>query len=126
MEIVRRSRRVMRRYGDARKPLMVTEFSWTSGPPGWEDRSFLVAGEEGQAARVAEAYRLFAARRRKLGIERVYWFTWLSNDRDYSDIFNWSGLNRVEPGTVERKPSYASFREVARSLRGCGDGPCAR
>ena len=126
VEIVRRARRVMRRHGDARKPLMVTEATWTSGPRGHQSTS--VSTEEGQAQLVSGLFRTLAARRRALRIERVYWLSWLSTDRDGRDIFNWAGLSRVRPdNAVERKPGYWSFRETARHLRGCeSSAPCGR
>jgi hypothetical protein len=85
-----------------------------------------VSTEEGQAQLVSTLFRTLAARRRALRLERVYWLSWLSTDRDGSDIFNWAGLSRVLPdNAVERKPSYWSFREAARELRGCGSaGSC--
>jgi hypothetical protein len=127
IEILRRNRRVMRRYGDAGTPLMVTEVTWTSGPAGAEHASGSVMDEQGQAARVAQTYRALARARSRLRIERAYWLGWLSTDRGGEDIFNWAGLSRLrEAGGVERKPAFHSFREVARELRGCGSGACPR
>jgi hypothetical protein len=115
IEIVRRNRAVMRRYGDARKPVMVTELSWTSARPG--ERG-IATSEERQASNLARAYRLLARNRRRMRIERAYWFEWLSTDNG-GLIWDWAGLNRLRrDNTVERKPAYWSFREVVRSLRG--------
>jgi hypothetical protein len=126
-EILRRNREVMLRHGDGRTPMMVTEVTWTSGPAGAEHSSGTVSDEQGQAVRVSEVFRLLAGRRRALGIERVYWLSWLSTDRGGEDIFNWSGLSRVRPdNTVERKPAFHSFRDVAHGLTGCGSGACPR
>jgi hypothetical protein len=126
-EIVRRNREVMLRHGDARTPMMVTEVTWTSGPSGAEHSSGTVSDELGQAERVSGVFRLLAGQRRALAIERVYWLSWLGTDRGAEDIFNWSGLSRLRPdNTVERKPAFHSFRDVAHGLSGCRSAPCPR
>jgi hypothetical protein len=114
VEIVRRNREVMNRYGDRRTPLLVTELTWTSA--GGDHQSGVATSEADQAEKVSEAFRALAAQRRRLGIGGVFWLSWLTTDRD-GDIFHWSGLSRVTPeNAVERKPAFFTFREVARSL----------
>nr|MDQ3936053.1 hypothetical protein [Actinomycetota bacterium] len=112
------ARTVMRANGDARKPLLVTELSWPSAkgrtPPiyGYE------MTEGGQAARVAQALPYLAARRRALRIERVYWYTWLTRERDRLYPFDYAGLRRLEAGAVVAKPAFAAFSRTARRLQG--------
>jgi hypothetical protein len=115
VEIVRRNREVMRRHGDRRKPIFVTELTWTSGGQGHP--SGITTDEQGQAEKVTESFEALAAQRRRLGIGGVFWLSWLSLDSGGGDIFNWAGLSRLRAdNTVERKPAYFSFRDVAARL----------
>jgi len=117
--IVRLNRAVMRRYGDARKPMMLTEVTWSSAKGqkttifGWE------VTESGQAKRVTQALTLFARERRSLRIERVYWYTWLTPDRASPNSFDWSGLRKLVSGVPEDKPALGAYRDVALPLEGC-------
>ena len=119
LEILKRGRRVARRFGDARKPMMVTEFSWTSGRGqlrtsfGWDTT------ERGQARKVRAALRRLADWRRRLRIHSVFWYTWLSPDRDRDYPFDYSGLSRIQDGEVVRKPAFRAFRASALRLVGC-------
>jgi hypothetical protein len=124
--IVRLNRRVMRRRGDGRKPIMVTETSWSStlgrGKPFANERSNppWQTTERGQAVKVRRVFRLLARERRRLRIERVYWFTWISNDRHAGDAFDYSGLRRLTAdGRLRTKPALRAYTSVARALRGC-------
>ena len=116
VRIVALARRVMRRYGDARKPVWVTELSWpaargkTRGTTGFE------TDDRGQARRLREGVRLLRAARRRLGIGRVYWYTWLSAEGGPSS-FGWSGLRRLRPdGRIVGTPALRVFREIAQQL----------
>jgi hypothetical protein len=116
--LVERARRIMEAYGDARKPLLVTELSWPSArdkvrfPYGYE------MTEKGQAQRIAAALPYLAARRRALRIERVYWYTWLTRETDKSYPFDYAGLRRLESDRVVAKPAVAAFRRTALRLQG--------
>jgi hypothetical protein len=65
-------RRIMRRNGDARKPILVTELGWGSrgGPTRWE------RGLRGQANQLSQAFALLARNRVRWRIGGVWWFTW--------------------------------------------------
>jgi hypothetical protein len=116
--LIERARRMMETYGDARKPLLVTELSWPSArgkvkfPYGYETT------EKGQAARVTAALPYLARRRRELRIERVYWYTWLTRETDESYPFDYAGLRRLEAGRVVAKPALAAYRRTALALQG--------
>jgi hypothetical protein len=119
-ELVRRSRRIMGSFGDSRKPLMITEMSWTSGlhhsgmDQGWQDTP------EGQARRVTEAYQAFVRDRRPLRISRIYWYTWATPDEGPGNSFNWAGLRRSTPdGDSVAKPAFHAFNRVILKLIGC-------
>lgn len=65
-------RRIMRRNGDARKPILVTELGWgsRSGPTRWE------RGLQGQASQLSQAFAMLSANRVRWRIGGVWWFTW--------------------------------------------------
>jgi hypothetical protein len=112
-------RAVMRRNGDARKPISVTEFGWPSAQ-GKAVGFGIETTERGQAVRVARALRLLARVRVRLGIAAVYWYTWSAREQGSDSIFPYSALRRHEPtGTVTSKPALRAFRATALTLEHC-------
>jgi hypothetical protein len=119
VKIVVEDRKVMRANGDARKPLVITELSWPSAKGKVKSRYGYEMTESGQAARVRAALPYLAARRHALGIERVYWYTWLTRETDDVYPFDYAGLRRLEPDRIVAKPAFAAFRSTALGLQGC-------
>ncbi len=119
LTILRRDRRVMIRHHDARKPLWVTELSWTSA----KGKTSMKFGNEetrrGQARNLSSAYSKLAAQRRKLVIQRVYWYTWLSRDIQNDYPFDYAGLSADTTKGIKRKPALAAFRRTALRLERC-------
>jgi hypothetical protein len=114
---VRYARRALQQAGDGERPLWLTEVTWSSGRRPGHRRAFYETTRRDQAARLARVYPLLLRNRRALGIERIYWESWLSTDRDHSNGFNFSGLRALRPdGTVEEKPAFAAFERVGREL----------
>jgi hypothetical protein len=117
IRLVEYARRVMRRHRDGRLPIWVTELSWPAAKgkvPG--SRGFETT-EAGQASRLRTGVRLMAKARKRLRIERLYWYTWMSAEQRGS-AFNWSGLRRLRDGEVVSAPSLSAFRAVARERQG--------
>jgi polysaccharide biosynthesis protein PslG len=117
--IVRRVRAVLRRHGYPRLPIQITETSWPSaaGRPN-QDFGFEVS-QAGQAQRLQRMFRMFASARRRLGVTRVYWFSWASIDSGRF-TFDYAGLRRLDgPGPSVAKPAYGALRRVALGLEGC-------
>ncbi len=117
LKIVTLARREMRRHGDANKPLVLSEISWSSGRGrstfnyGWE------TSEEGQATRLAAALAGIALRRRADHIAAVYWYTWLSPAIGGKDSFDYAGLRRLDAaGHPVAKPALRAFRTVVKRL----------
>lgn len=115
LKITRLNREVMDRNGDRRKPLWLTEITWSSAKgqkpttAGWETT------EGGQAAKLRAAYTLFARERKRLRLQRIYWYTWATTDRDSPSSFAWSGLRRVgRDGRFADKPALETFRALAK------------
>jgi hypothetical protein len=112
-------RDVMSRYGDARKPVLLTEISWPASA-GYTHLGYgFEVDERAQARRLAEALPLLARLRRRLRIGQVYWYTWLSPPLGSSDPFDYSGLRRQSSSGVVDRPALAAYRRVARRLEGC-------
>jgi polysaccharide biosynthesis protein PslG len=115
VELVRRARRIMKRYGDRRKPLWVTELSWPAALGKLDPHGFETT-EKGQAKRLRRGLELLAANRRRLRIGRVYWYTWLSLEGT-ENSFGYSGLRRLRNGQVVSAPALAAFRDMASRLK---------
>jgi hypothetical protein len=117
--ILERDRKVMAAHGDRRKPLFVTELSWTAA----RGKTHVTYGNEqtakGQASRLADAYKMLARQRGRLRIQRVYWYTWMSYDRDPNYPFDYAGLLRLKGSKVTQKPAFKAFRRTALRLEGC-------
>lgn len=117
--IARLVRGVMRRNGDARKPIAITEFGWPSAR-GKAVGFGIETTERGQAGRVRRSLLLLARIRRPLGVAAVYWYTWTARERGADSIFPYSALRRREPsGAVVSKPALRSFRATALRLERC-------
>jgi hypothetical protein len=117
VKIVKLARREMARNGDARKPLMLTEVSWSSGKGssslnyGWETT------ERGQATKVRQALTALARLRTSLRIDGVWWYTWLSPPVGDDESFSYGGLRRLGDGGPTSKPALAAFRQTVSRLR---------
>jgi hypothetical protein len=118
LRIVQLNRAAMARYGDARKPIVLSEVSWSSGH-GWvrDVPGFNTLTEAGQAARVAQALPALAAARARYRIAQVFWYTWLSPPLGSPDAFDYSGLRRESSGgRIVSKPALGAFRRAAARL----------
>jgi hypothetical protein len=106
--------------GDARKPIYITEISWPASR-GRTPRVRWLAHETPRtmAAKLGEAYATFAKLRRRLGLERVYWFTWASQYGNGGSVFNYSGLQEYREGQFTPQPALSAFQRRARELQGC-------
>ena len=69
-----------------------------------------------------EGLRLLARARKRLRIQRVFWYTWLSRE-DSPNSFDYSGLRRVRGGRIVSVPALGAFRAAARRLQGCAKAP---
>ena len=109
-----RSRRVMRRYGDGRKRLRVTEFGWaTAGRVSGGTRAFKTT-LRGQSSKLRKTYRLLLKRRHRYHIDGVYWFS-MHDRRRHPGERNWWGINT---GLIRKsgraKPAWRTLVRLAR------------
>jgi hypothetical protein len=114
---VRYLRRALRRGGERRKPVWITETTWPAGEgrvaePGVAWQRAWYTTDEGMAARLRRLYALAARKRRRLRLGRVYWYTWASA-YDNDDLFNYAGLNRYSDGVFEPRPALQAFADSA-------------
>jgi hypothetical protein len=117
------ARREMRRRGDGKLPIWITELSWpaarTASARGKVRRRFgFEVTPAGQAARLGKALALLSAARKRLRIARVTWYTWMSAEQGPTS-FDWSGLRRMRDGRVSSAGALRVFRRSARRLEGC-------
>ena len=120
----RKVRKVMRKWGQRRKPLWITEATWPASKgkaPGRTRASWQKqweTGPVGMAKRLREVYKLLVARRRHDRIGRVYWYTW-ATDYAGDDLFDYSGLLRWDGSTFLGTPALRAYTASARLHEGC-------
>jgi hypothetical protein len=117
--ILEKDRKVMSKYHDSKKTLWVTELSWTSAKGKVNPTLGNEATEKGQAKNLAAAYKMLAKYRGKLHIGRVYWYTWVTQDRNRQAGFDWAGLLRIRDGKLTAKPALKAYRQTALALQRC-------
>jgi hypothetical protein len=119
LRIVKIVRREMQRRMDARMPIWITELSWPAAQGKTVQHHDFETTERGQAARLKAGLPMLADARRTLRIGRVYWYTWLSQERITDSAFDFSGLRRLRAGQLVSAPSLSVFVRLARGLQGC-------
>jgi hypothetical protein len=117
----------MRHYKDGRKPVWITELSWPAAKGKTKNTTGFETTDKGQAKRLKEGVKRLAANRRRLRIQKVFWYTWLSREGS-PNSFDYSGLRRVRDGQEISSPALGAFRAAARRLQGCvkASGDAAR
>jgi len=130
LTLTREARQVMRRNGDNRKQLWVTELGLPASRGVAQSSNSLQTTPAGMTRFLTNAYRLLAGNARRLGIGRVYWYTWASSYSSNAGpaIFDFSGLFKWTPGSpvVAREPAYAAYVRAARHWEGCVKTTMAR
>jgi hypothetical protein len=121
IEILRRVRAVMDRYGDRAKPLLATEITWPSSQGKAPPQFGVQTTESGQARLLGELMPLLAASRQRLGLTAFYWYTWMGDETPRSSPygFDFAGLLKYLRGRISAKPALGVFRRWALRLEGC-------
>lgn len=132
LEFVRRVRTQMRRRGDGRKPIILTEMTWPAAI-GKVPRKALLGFEttpRGQVQRLKAVYGRLARDRRRLGVTQAYWYTWATeydtNAARSVVSFRFAGLTRLRGGVFSRMPVLSTFTNVAARYQGCRKSSDAR
>jgi hypothetical protein len=119
LRIVRYARRVMASNGDATTPVWITELSWPAAAGRIRDTpDWTAIGDRAQAKLLNRVMRRFVAVRRRLRIERLLWYTWLSAETG-ATAWDYAGLRRIDDGARRITPALRVFRRWARRLEGC-------
>jgi hypothetical protein len=113
-------RAAMRRRGDRRKPIYLTEITWPASK-GRTDGIRYQRQEtpRGMASKLEQMYRAMALRRRELGVGKVFWYTWASPYGRGGSIFNYAGLQRFDDLSFEAQPALSAYRRSAQRFQGC-------
>jgi hypothetical protein len=118
VELVKLARTMMRKHHDAKRPVWITELSFPAAK-GKVDHPFgFETTQAGQVKRLRETLRGLAKQRRRLHIQRVFWYAWLTYETR-SSSFSWSGLRRARGDKIVSSSALPAFRRVARQLEGC-------
>ncbi len=120
MAAARLTRRVMKRRHEGRKPIWVTETTFPAArgkvprpQQEWQRRWYTTP--RGMARRLTDLYALGAKNARRLGLRRIYWYTWASSYSGRDELFDYSGLVRLKgDGTSTPQPALRAYRRAAR------------
>ena len=105
---VKRLRGVMRKHGDRRTPLWVTEVGWGSAHP---TRFGLTKGKHGQARILKRSLQALHGQRHKLGIQRVLWFNFRDPKGGTHGCSFCSSAGLLKEN-FHPKPSWRTFRSL--------------
>jgi polysaccharide biosynthesis protein PslG len=110
---IRRIRAVMKRHGDRRADLWITELGWGSGPP---DHFGLNKGLQGQKRILKRSFRLIVHHRRGWHVERLIWFDFRDPPR------NTGGCSFCDSAGLFRhngkpKPAWRAFKRFTGAKR---------
>ncbi|HWM07804.1 MAG TPA: hypothetical protein VNO82_00615 [Solirubrobacteraceae bacterium] len=122
IRLIEMARDVMARHGDGRVPIWVTELAFPAAKGKVDEPRGLETTQAGQVKRLREALLRLAAQRKRLKIERVFWYAWLTYETRTSS-FSWSGLRRFRNGEVVSSSAHEAYQRVARKLNGCAKAP---
>jgi hypothetical protein len=119
--ILQRSRAVMNRFGDSRKPMLATEITWPSSLHKAPPQFGVSTTESQQAERLRQLLPMLAAARGRLGLTGLYWYTWMGDEtpRAKPYAFDFAGLLKYVSGTVAAKPALAVFKRGALAIEDC-------
>jgi hypothetical protein len=125
-------REALRRGGEPRKRMWLTETTWPASKgrvdkprAGWQRQ--WETTDRGMARRLTSFYTLAARFRRRLRLDRVYWYTWASAYRDV-DLFDYAGLIQYADGSFTPQRALSAYARSARGAQGCrrtAAGPCS-
>jgi polysaccharide biosynthesis protein PslG len=116
LKILDKVRAVMARNGDARKPMFITELTWPAAKGFRLTRTYgYEVNNAQQAKKLGQVIPLLVAQRKKLRLERLYWYTWISAaPAPKNDPFSYSGLRQLQNnGRQLSRPSLAVYSRMA-------------
>jgi hypothetical protein len=108
---VGRLRRVMKKNGDRRKPLWITEIGWGSGHP---NRFGLTKGKRGQARILKHSLHALKRKRHNWHIDRAVWFNYRDPKGGGSGGCAFCASAGLLKSNFHPKPAWRAFRGLAR------------
>jgi hypothetical protein len=132
LEIVRRVRAEMRKRGDGRKPIILTELTWPAAIGKVPKRRLLglETTSRGQNARMKAAYHRLVKVKRQLRITQAYWFSWATAydaKSSFTDVsYRFTGLTRRRGNVFTAMPILRTYSSLAARYQGCRKGEDAR
>ncbi len=115
-------RTAVTKYGDKSIPMYVGEFSWSSGLgtlPSDHKMKTIITNEAGQAKNLGTTLDSITKAASGSKIVGAFWYRWASPDVSGTDVWDWTGLNKVSGSTVTAKPALGTFTSRAMKLEGC-------
>jgi polysaccharide biosynthesis protein PslG len=113
-------RDAMRRRGDGRKPIYLTEITWPASKGRTQGIKYqLQETPQGMATKLSQMYSAMVARRSALGVGKVFWYTWSSPYGRGGSIFNYAGLQRYDNDGFQAQPALGAYQRSARRFQGC-------
>jgi Glycosyl hydrolase catalytic core len=106
---VGRLRKVMRKNGDRKKPLWITEIGWGSGHP---TRFGLTKGKRGQARILKHALPALKRKRHHWHIDRAVWFNFRDPAGSHSKSCSFCSSSGLLKSNLKPKPSWSAFRHL--------------
>ena len=103
---VKRFRKVMRKHGDRRKPLWITEIGWGSAHP---DRFGLSKGKKGQKRMLKGSFRVLKQKRSAWHIGRVLWYDF-RDPKHGTGGCSFCGSAGLLTHSFHPKPAWHAFR----------------
>lgn len=96
----------IRRAGDSRAELWITETGWSSASGG----NPLNVGKRGQAQRLRQAFEYFRDQRNRLEIKAVTWFSWTDSK---VSICDWCANAGLFSAKLKPKPAWRAFTKFS-------------
>jgi hypothetical protein len=105
---------VMRKHGDGKLPVWITELAWPASkgrvtPP--SGLKSIVTTDKGMALRLTRGYTMLM---KTHAVARAYWYTWASGYRKAGGVFDFTGLERYDGSTFKPTPALRAYRKLPR------------
>lgn len=103
------TRKAMKKGGDGRDGLWITEIGWGSDP---NVRSNLSKNPAKQAALLRKTFKMLLARRNKWKIGGVLWYTWRDAAEPTALVCGWCGSAGLVDRDLDTKPAWVEFTKL--------------
>ena len=117
---VQKMRAVMKRNGDAGKPIIITEMGWNSSVGHTPSDNYCCQSTAArQAAKVTAVLPLLARDRTALKLQAFYYYTWASQGIDGGPSVGWAGIFQITGSQLVPRPLYAAFKAGVLAIEHC-------